>query len=205
MILLELHRSLSAEGGLLTASLLADVPDSAEVFGPLVASGPRRAERSNEYALVIESIFEGYLLHFSAGARIVASGEDSDLRLLCGDYMYAFGLSKLAMLGDLEAVTELADLITLCATVHARAGADGIRPERACAALWALGCLSLAGGDWPDNVRYKRRAAATALAGEEAEALGSASQRARSIGVADDLRLALIAFDRAVETGISTT
>ena len=55
---------------------------------------------------------------------------DDDLRLLAGDALYALGLSRLADSGDLAAVAELADLISLTA----RAQAEG-RPEDAEAAL----------------------------------------------------------------------
>ena len=44
--------------------------------------------------------------------------------LLAGDYLYALGLERLAGRGDLEAVGELADLISLAAQVHAENG-DG--------------------------------------------------------------------------------
>ena len=100
------------------------------MFGPLVAAGERAGDAGGEYALLVESIFEGYLLHYG-GSRIVASPDD-DLLLLSGDYFYALGLSRLAALGDLEAVGELADLITLCAQVHAagHGGRGGDEPAR---------------------------------------------------------------------------
>ena len=56
---------------------------------------------------------------------------DEDLRLLAGDSLYALGLERLAASGDLEAVAELADLISLCAFAHAEG-----RPELA-DELWA--------------------------------------------------------------------
>ena len=55
---------------------------------------------------------------------------DDDLRLLAGDALYALGLSRLAQTGDLDAVAELADLISDCARAHAEG-----RPEQAEAAL----------------------------------------------------------------------
>ena len=51
---------------------------------------------------------------------------DADLRLLAGDALYALGLSRWPTRGDLEAVAELSDLISLTA----RAQAEG-RPEHA--------------------------------------------------------------------------
>ena len=45
-------------------------------------------------------------------------GADADLALLAGDYLYALGLERLAALGDLEAVRELSDLISLSAQLN---------------------------------------------------------------------------------------
>lgn len=64
-----------------------------------------------------EAVREGYLLHYEQPQRL--STDDEDLRLLAGDAFYALGLARLAEAGDLEAVAELADLITLCARAHA--------------------------------------------------------------------------------------
>ncbi len=49
----------------------------------------------------------------------MVDGADDDLALLAGDYLYARGLERLAALGDLEAVRELSDLISLVAQLHA--------------------------------------------------------------------------------------
>ncbi len=62
---------------------------------------------------------------------------DDDLRLLAGDALYALGLSRLAERGDLEAVAELAELISNCA----RAEAEGRRD--AVARLWKAGAARL--------------------------------------------------------------
>ena len=68
---------------------------------------------------------EGYDLHYAN------TGTDPDLALLDGDRLYAAGLEKLAAVGDLEAIRELADLISECA----RAAAED-RPGAA-ATAWA--------------------------------------------------------------------
>jgi hypothetical protein len=82
-------------------------------FSPLAA--PR-------YALAIETIYEGYLVHY--GRPRLFAPPDGDTELLLGDYLYAHGLVRVADLGDVEAVRVLAELISLCA--HLRAdGADG--------------------------------------------------------------------------------
>ena len=71
------------------------------------------AARPAEYALVVEAVREGYLLHY--GEPRLLAGHDPDLALLAGDYLYALGLDRLAALGDTRAVAILADLISTCA------------------------------------------------------------------------------------------
>ncbi|HEU0024382.1 MAG TPA: hypothetical protein VFQ12_07115 [Thermoleophilaceae bacterium] len=66
---------------------------------------------------VLETVYEGYLLHY--GTPRAFAGMDEDLRLLAGDALYALGLARLAAAGDLPAVTELSDLISLSAQAHA--------------------------------------------------------------------------------------
>ena len=66
---------------------------------------------------VLEAVYEGYLLHY--GEPRAFRGMDADLRLLAGDALYALGLSRLADRGDLEAVAELSDLISLTAQAQA--------------------------------------------------------------------------------------
>ena len=84
---------------------------------------------------VLEAVYEGYLLHY--GEPRAFRGMDGDLRLLAGDALYALGLSRLADNGDLPAVAELSDLISLTA----RAQAEG-RPEDADAA-WSATARAL--------------------------------------------------------------
>ncbi len=69
--------------------------------------------------------------------------DDPDLCLLLGDRLYAAGLARLAELGDLEAVAELADLISLLAQAQARQD-----PELA-AAVWAAGARAIGWGASP--------------------------------------------------------
>jgi hypothetical protein len=104
----------------------ACVVDPAEPpsLGELAASGPNAAE----YALVVEAVREGYLLHYEQ-PRLLA-GHDPDLALLAGDYLYALGLDRLAALGDTRAVAILSDLISECARRQAEGDVDSI------AALW---------------------------------------------------------------------
>jgi hypothetical protein len=123
-------------------------PADTPVHGLLVAAGPRAAAAPAEYALLIESIREGYLLHY--GSPRVVVGTDPDLALLAGDYLYARGLERLAALGDLEAVRELSDLISLSAQVHAEpdGGATG-------EALWLASAVAVASGGGEEHEAAK--------------------------------------------------
>lgn len=91
-------------------------PPSAPTLGAIAAAGPRTASNPGEYALVIEAVHEGYLLHY--GESRLLAGHDADLALLAGDYLYALGLDRLAALGDARAVSVLSDLISRCAQLH---------------------------------------------------------------------------------------
>jgi hypothetical protein len=116
--LARLARILGQEGGLLAAAL-HDPPDQS---GDPPPSGPRTVGHEPEYQLVLDTVREGYLLHY--GDPRVLSREDPDLALLMGDRLYALGLAQLVELGDIDAVAELADLISLCATAHAAGDAE---------------------------------------------------------------------------------
>ena len=117
-------------------------PVEEPVFGSLVAAGPRTATDPAEYALVVESVREGYLLHY-AEPRLL-SGHDDDLALLAGDYLYALGIERLAALGDAEAVHELANLISLCAQLHTEGREDEV-PDR-----WHAVVLAISGAKAPE-------------------------------------------------------
>lgn len=121
-------------------------------LGMLVAGGPRVASAAPEYAVLIESIREGYLLHY-ARPRVV-NGADEDLALLAGDYLYARGLERLAALGDLEAVRELSDLISLVAQLHA-AGDGAAGGDAGSGALWLASAVTVAAGPPPGHAEAK--------------------------------------------------
>ena len=112
-------------------------PSEEPVYGPLVAAGPRAASAPTEYSLVLESVREGYLLHY--GKPRLLAGHDADLALLAGDYLYALGIERLAALGDSEAVHELADLISSCAQLHAEDRVDEVP------ALWQKSVAAIGG------------------------------------------------------------
>jgi hypothetical protein len=147
--------SLSALAGLLRdgdnlISSFVREPDEEPVLGALAAAGPRAADAPSEYLLLVEAIREGYLLHYETPRLIVDA--DPDLRLLAGDYLYALGLERLAARGDLEAVRELADLISLAAQMHAEDGTSASAAD----ALWLAATVAVAAGASPEHVSAKR-------------------------------------------------
>jgi hypothetical protein len=95
---------------------------------------PLGAER---YALAIETIYEGYLVHYGRPRLFVAA--DRDISLLLGDYLYAHGLVRVAENGDVAAVDDLAELISLCAQCRAES-----RPGDG--AAWAATAAALGEG-----------------------------------------------------------
>jgi len=166
-VLARLADELRAEPGLLADTVHAPRGAVAAPLGELAASGPRARGRELDYAMLVEAIHEGYLLHYRAG-RIVAPA-DPDLALLVGDRLYALGLARLAALGDVGAVAELADVIALCAAAHARG--DG---ELASAA-WEAGAAAVGYGSSPAHAAAKRRARAGAPSA--ADALAAAARQ----------------------------
>jgi hypothetical protein len=101
-----------------------DTPIAPHVVDPAEPSQLGELAGGGEYALVVEAVREGYLLHYEQ-SRLLA-GHDSDLALLAGDYLYALGLDRLATLGDTRAVAILADLISTCARLQAEGATDAI-------------------------------------------------------------------------------
>ncbi len=118
-------------------------PDEGPVFGLLATLGPRSAPAPAEYALVVEAVREGYLLHY--GEPRLLHGHDDDLALLAGDHLYALGIERLAALGDDEAVAVLAELIARCAQLHSE-GREAEAP-----ALWRAYALAVGGRDHGDR------------------------------------------------------
>ena len=90
------------------------------------------------HALGLETIYEGYLVHY--GRSRLFSPPDPDVALLLGDYLYAHGLVRVAATGDVAAVADLAELISLCSQARAEGrNGDG--------AAWAATAASLGAGD----------------------------------------------------------
>ena len=148
-----LRELVAAEGEPIAAGLLASPAPGAEpTLGAIAASGPRAGANAAEYELLIEAIYEGYLLHYGV-SRLLADG-DADLSLLAGDRLYALGLERLVALGDVEAVSELADVISLCALLVGR-GEDAC-----CEPLWRAGARALGWGAGESYLRAKAMARA---------------------------------------------
>ena len=127
---------------------VSDPGEAEPALGLLAAAGPRAADAPGEYSLLVESVREGYLLHY--GKPRVVVGADTDLALLAGDYLYALGLERLAALGDLEAIRELSDLISLSAQLHDSQGGG-----QAANALWLASVTVVASGSTPDHEQGK--------------------------------------------------
>jgi hypothetical protein len=90
-----------------------------------------------EHGLGLETIYEGYLVHYGR-SRLFAPA-DRDGAILLGDYLYAHGLVHVAGSGDVAAVADLAELISLCSQGRAN-GTDGD------GAAWAATASGLGAG-----------------------------------------------------------
>src|SRR5213078_5172568 len=108
------------------------------VFSPL-------GEERN--ALGLETIYEGYLVHY--GRPRLFEPADEDTALLLGDYLYAHGLVRIADVGTVDAVADLAELISLCAQLRAdSAPGDGV--------AWAASAALLGAGELDEARRALR-------------------------------------------------
>jgi hypothetical protein len=124
------------------------------VFSPLA---------EERFAVGLETIYEGYLVHY--GTPRLFAPADPDAALLLGDYLYAHGLVRIAAAGDVEAVADLSELISLCSQLRAE-NADGDGP------LWAATAALLGSGRALDEAR-----AALRLRGD-ASSLDAAARKA---------------------------
>jgi hypothetical protein len=158
------------------ASSLDDRPlepaDAAGERALLAGAGSRVAAAHREdVEIAVSAVDEGYRLHYAEPRALRI--DDPDLRLLAGDRMYALGLARLAAIGDLTAIAELADVISLSAQAHASGDED------------------LADAAW--------RAGVSAIAWGSTEAVAEAKSQARAEdrGAAGALRAAADAASRA--------
>jgi hypothetical protein len=148
----------AAESAVWADALLPEAERRLEpVFSPLTRE---------ELRLGVETIYEGYLVHY--GRPRLFAPPDEETALLLGDYLYAHGLVRVARSGDVAAVADLAELISLCA----QARADGRNGD---AAAWAATAALLGAGgldDARDSLRLhgngdRLEAAAREEAGDE--------------------------------------
>jgi hypothetical protein len=177
----------------LISSLVRD-PRDEPVLGALAAAGPRAADAPGDYLLLIEAIREGYLLHYGSPRLIDAA--DPDLRLLAGDFLYALGLERLAAHGDLEAVRELADLISLSAQLHAGDGGGEEAPTAKI--LWLASATAVGAGG---NQAHEKAKEVLRNGGDGATELlaAAASEMALGAGIQDALARASEAIGFAAE------
>jgi hypothetical protein len=133
--------------------------DAVAVFSPLLPE-PR-------FAVGLETIYEGYLLHYGR-PRLFAAGDGRNA-LLLGDYLYAHGLVRVAEQQDVDAVADLAALISRCAQLRADGGMGDGEAWAATAAL--LGRSPLRGDHWRGALAQAASGTAGADAVERALAL----------------------------------
>lgn len=145
-------------------TIAADAERESALWGAALRSAAEREEvavfsplADERFAVGLESIYEGYLLHY--GRSRLFSPADRDMSILLGDYLYAHGLVRIARLGDVEAVQALAELLSLCAHLRAETlPGDG--------EAWAATVASLDGGGEAGDAARGR---ALALHGERVE------------------------------------
>jgi hypothetical protein len=119
-------------------SALAEVVAAADPsLAPYAVADPPGGRFDGDHAFVLEAVYEGYLLHY--GEPRAFAGMDDDLRLLAGDALYALGLERLARAGDVAAVAELGDLISLCSRAALEGRTELVEP------LWEATARRLAG------------------------------------------------------------
>jgi hypothetical protein len=146
----------AAESPLWADALLAeDAREAVPVFSPLIPDA--------RFAVGLETIYEGYLLHY--GRSRLFAPPDEDVALLLGDALLAQGLVLVAGTGSVAAVTDLAELLALCTQARAD-GTDGDGSAwAATAALLGAGGLDEARAelrDTRDPAPLERLARATA-------------------------------------------
>jgi len=162
----------AAESSLWADCLLPETErERSPVFSPL---GEAR------HALGLETIYEGYLVHY--GRPRLFAPPDDDTALLLGDYLYAHGVARISALHDVVAVADLSELISLCSQLRAEER-DGDGP------LWAATAALLGRGALDEARRALRLHAdpapldrvARAAAGDEAVAAALAAHARRRV------------------------
>jgi len=140
------------------------------VFSPLA---------DERFALGLETIYEGYLVHY--GSPRLFAPADGDTALLLGDYLYAHGLVRIAAFGDVAAVEDLSELISLCSQLRAENG-PGDGP------LWAA-TAALLGRNELDEARAALRLRGDAAPLEDAARAAAGDAAVAAALAAHDNRL----------------
>ncbi|MEA2218163.1 MAG: hypothetical protein QOJ35_789 [Solirubrobacteraceae bacterium] len=154
-----LRAAVRASGTPLAASL-GDDRDAAEPRAAgapperalVAAGGPRVAAHRDDVEVAVAAVEEGYRLHYGEARALRI--DDVDLALLAGDRMYALGLDRLAAIGDMTAIAELADVISLSAQAHASGD------EQLADAAWQAGVAAIGWGASAPAADAKARARA---------------------------------------------
>jgi hypothetical protein len=165
--------------------MIREASAESRLWGDAVLPGPQRELRAifsplgePRFALGLETIYEGYLVHY--GLPRLFAPPDQDTALLLGDYLYAHGLVRIADFGEVGAVSDLSELISLCSQLRAEDGqGDG--------GLWAAtaALLGTAALDEPRAALRLRgdgaplEAAARAAAGDTAVEQALSAHRVR--------------------------
>ncbi len=133
-----------------------------------------------EHGPGLETIYEGYLVHY--GRPRLFAPADRDTALLLGDYLYAHGLVRIAETDDVAAVADLAELISLCAQARAD-GRDGDGLAwAATAALLGTGALELPRSALRDDGNTSLLEAAARAAAGRAAVDAALAAHARFVG-----------------------
>src|SRR5688500_12794571 len=106
----------------------ADARRESALWGDAIKSEPELESifstlADDRYALGLETIYEGYLVHY--GTSRLFDEQDPDVALLLGDYLYAHGLVRLAELGDVEEGGAVAELFAGCEHLGAESAPGG--------------------------------------------------------------------------------
>ncbi len=171
------------------ARLRHELHDDAELMGTeLAVADDVFAAGDSDLALAVEAVREGYLLHY--GTPRLTLADDPDLALLAGDRLYALGLERLAATGELAAIRELSDVISLCAQAHSAGDPDLAE------AVWEAGRAAVDNG----STQAHREAKVAAAAGDPgaAGALRAAARQASGSTHLDPARSGRLDVDDSV-------
>jgi hypothetical protein len=178
----------AAESALWADCLLPELEREPQpVFSPL---GEAR------YALGIETIYEGYLVHY--GRPRLFGPPDGDTALLLGDYLYAHGVARISALHEVGAVADLSELISLCSQLRAEEA-----EEAASAAGKAGGARPASGSAFGAAGDGELWAATAALLGRGALEEARTALRLHSHSARLDAAARAAAGDQAVDAALA--